>query len=83
MGGAPNDRDEKDDAPEPSRNPWVTWMVWLVLAPLLYVLSIGPMAFLANKHLTTEWLMNIYLPLMLLPEPLARPLDHYVQWWLP
>ena len=82
MGGAPNDRDEKDDAPEPSRNPWVTWMVWLVVATVLYLLSTGPMHWLVKNHYLTEKEMVIYQPLNYLPSNFKPLFDTYYDWWL-
>ena len=81
MSAAPTDRDEKDDAPEPSRNPWVTWMVWLVVAPLLYVLSIGPMVWLVEKHHLPEEAFVIYQPLVYLPIDMRRLIGGYAEWW--
>ena len=81
MSAAPTDRDEKDDAPEPSSNPWVTWMVWLVVAPLLYVLSSGPMCWLVkNNHLPPKALL-IYHPIDYLPSDIRHLCLRYGDWW--
>jgi hypothetical protein len=81
MSAAPIDRDEKDDAPEPSRNPWVPWLVWVVVVPVLYALGLGPMCWLVEKHHLPEEAMVIYLPLQYLPRDLQAPVIRYIEWW--
>lgn len=59
--------------------------MWLALTPLLYILSIGPAAFLASKS-PGQWSTTIrraYYPVIWLHDhtPLRRPLELYVELW--
>gem|GEM_PF-3258005 len=62
-------RNDEGDAPAGPRNPWVSWVVRLVLAPVLYVLSGGPVSWLIRKHY--------------LPDNIRVLLLSYEQWWVP
>lgn len=56
----------------------------LLLMPVLYVLSIGPMALLADKGvLPREPVREFYKPVVWLHDhtPLARPLEWYGEVW--
>ena len=83
MNDSPPDRDEASAAPEGGRNPWVRWLVWLILAPVLYVLSIGPVQWLILKEYVPEEVAYIYLPLLALPASLHGAIARYLEWWRP
>ncbi|NBR85075.1 MAG: hypothetical protein EBT61_06140 [Verrucomicrobia bacterium] len=83
MSDTPPDRKEAGDAPEGPRNPWVTYLVWAILVPVLYVLSIGPVVGLIARDYLPEEVAYIYLPLEILPESLYEPIRPYLEWWLP
>ena len=63
------------------------WLVlFLIVAPLLYVLSIGPVAALvsrANNGLNAASLRKIYAPVIWLHDHtiMKKPLEAYVQLW--
>lgn len=82
MSDAEPARKDEGDAPAGPRNPWVSWLVWLVLVPVLYVLSVGPVIALVDKHYLPEAVGIIYEPLGQLPFPLLRPLLDYIDWWV-
>jgi hypothetical protein len=82
MSDTPPDRKEPDDAPAAPRNPWVGWLVWAVLAPVLYVLSIGPAAWLSKRSPLPEFVVSIYSPLKHLPDYLLDPIKRYIEWWV-
>jgi hypothetical protein len=57
----------------------------LLVAPVLYVLSIGPAAFVSSRNPRFEWLWLIYYPLEMLAEcwtPLEDALGWYVEMWM-
>ena len=83
MSDTPPDRKEAGDAPEGRRNPWMSWLVWLILAPVLYVLSAGPAARLHREGMWREPIEAVYLPLSYLPEPIDEALEEYIRWWRP
>ena len=82
MSDTPPDRDQASAAPEGPRNPWVRWLLWAILVPVLYVLSYGPAVRLVGKRYLPEALLKIYQPLLDLPDALAEPIFHYAEWWL-
>lgn len=64
-----------------------TWISLLVALPILYVLSIGPVAYLtltgAMPASVPSWTRQFYAPLDWLEHtPLRQPLDSYMAWWL-
>ena len=73
---------------EPHKSRAALWITLSVLVPLLYGLSVGPVAMVSQgKSLSpaVEKTFEIfYAPLILLHEhtPLKKPLDDYVTWWI-
>ena len=60
--------------------------VLLLLLPLLYPLSLGPVVFTYNSLGQPDWmefLEVVYAPLFELPEPFYSILDRYVDFWDP
>jgi hypothetical protein len=58
-----------------------TWLAWLAALPIVYVLSIGPVALIAkNNPPETAVLRKVYAPVIWLHEntPLRKPLEMYV-----
>ena len=59
-------------------------VVGLVVVPVLYVLSTGPMAWLVDRFPALEFVGYVYLPLMFLEDafpPVGRALQWYVDLW--
>ena len=83
MSDTPPDRDEASAAPEGPRNPWVGWLVWAILVPVLYVLSAGPVQWLVLKEYIPGETAVIYLPLVCLPDSIGELIQRYLQWWRP
>lgn len=83
MSDTPPDRKEAGDAPAGPRNPWVGWLTWAVLTPVLYVLSVGPARWLHNHGIAQRAFQAIYSPLDKLPSSLKEPLLDYARWWSP
>jgi len=57
----------------------------LILFPVLYVLSAGPVAWLANGNPSLRWVDMIYFPLGLLAkhcEPFRDSFEWYVRLWV-
>ena len=74
---SPGDRSETDD--DESRGS--AWVVWLVALPIVYILSIGPVAFITkNSPKATDALRKVYAPVIWLHENtvLRKPLELYV-----
>jgi hypothetical protein len=71
---------------------WIRQALWFcavfIAAFALYCLSVGPVLKLCGAKPSTGWsglpteIQFIYTPLRDVPEPLARVLDHYVEWWI-
>lgn len=67
------------------------WMIASVIAPFLYVLSIGPALYFGAHEpplvpdVAATWMMDFYTPVLWLRDhtPHDRPLDTYVNRWLP
>jgi hypothetical protein len=56
----------------------------VLIVPLLYPLSLGPVVLLYDSLGQPQWMERlepIYAPLMDLPEPLESLLDRYVDLW--
>lgn len=53
----------------------------LFFAPVLYVLSIGPVAWLVVNNESFQWVGMIYLPLGFLAE-YCQPLHDAVKWYI-
>jgi len=59
-------------------------VLMLLLAPVLYVLSIGPVAMLVNRNDSLQWMSLPYYPLGWLAEcyePIGDALGWYVELW--
>jgi hypothetical protein len=74
------------------RERWAQWTLGAVVAlPVLYVLSIGPSAWLTTRHLMPEALgratKHLYDPIELLmaygPKPVDQAMRWYVGLWYP
>jgi len=65
--------------------PGSLWIVWIILVPLVYVLSIGPAARLvAMPNINPDYLVVIYRPLGLVADncpPLKSVLRWYIDLW--
>jgi len=66
----------------------MTWTFFLVVTPVLYVLSIGPAFYLAGSEILPipfNWITTFYLPVLWLRDhtPLWELLNAYLEWWLP
>lgn len=59
------------------------WLVWAILAPVLYVFGMGPMAWLVIKHHLPEEAFVIYKPLFYLPQGLQDVFINYLHCWTP
>ena len=72
---------------EPTGRAGFSWLVWvIVLAPVLYVLSIGPAAAVVSRTGTGHDAVSVvYYPLGWLHDntPLRDPLDWYLELWGP
>lgn len=82
MSDAEPARKDEADAPARPRNPWVSWLVWLILTLMLYVLSSGPVFWLAQKRYIPEQVWFIYFPLGFLPSGIHDLILRYWEWWL-
>jgi len=82
MSDAQPDREKEGDAPAGPRNPWVGWIAWVVLAPVLYVLSVGPVYWLAFKGYLPQEVLSIYAPLECLSGDLESQFKAYIRWWI-
>jgi hypothetical protein len=62
-------------------------MALIVALPLVYLLSIGPVAFICEKTSSTTSIRNtalaVYAPIIWLHDhtPMKMPLEEYVNWW--
>ena len=83
MSDTPPDRKEEAGAPDGPRNPWVRWLAWAILVPVLYVLSFGPVASLVNKSVLPHAVLNIYGPLRYLPDDIWHLVERYNGLWFP
>lgn len=55
-----------------------------LLLPVLYVLSLGPVAWLVNGKDSFQWLVMIYIPLGVLADnchPFGDALQWYIELW--
>ena len=75
--------ESKEEVHRPDRSGGT--LVWFFLAaPLLYVLSIGPVFKFGGKPpLSLEFVEAFYAPVIWLHDhtPLKKPLEWYVDWW--
>lgn len=63
----------------------IAGVLLLLLLPVLYVLSIGPVAMLVNNNDSLRWMAVIYHPLGWLAEcyePIGHALEWYVDLWV-
>jgi hypothetical protein len=64
------------------------WWVSVLLVPILYILSAGPIVRLtmskSHPQRAPEWVETLYAPVEWLYEhtPLEKPLEEYMEWWL-
>ena len=82
MSDTPPDQKEAGDAPAGPRHPWLSQLFWFILTPVLYVLSLGPVAWLCEKNYLPDAVGYIYAPVWLLPEPIASVILSYMEWWI-
>ena len=62
-----------------------TAALWVLLLPIVYVLSVGPVFAIAERfRLRAEPLLLVYAPVTWLHRntPLKRPIEMYVDWWI-
>ena len=81
MSDTPPDQKEAGDAPKGPRNTWVGWLIWAVLAPVMYVLSYAPVNDLVAKGYIPLEIMHVYDPLSYLPRTLTELIMDYIRWW--
>lgn len=81
MSDAQPDREKTSAAEEASRSPWVSWIVWLILAPGMYLLSVGPVVWLVSKGYLSESVGAVYAPVSYLPESFVELWSRYAAWW--
>ena len=74
---------------EPARKSHaMTWTLWIVAMPLLYVLSYGPLCGMVNNGTISDssmdWMGNFYRPAAKLywESPLSEPFMAYADWWI-
>lgn len=87
--GMPEAEEVRDEAEK--RSPMTEWLLWLVLlVPVIYVLSIGPVAW-GLVHWPggvpvpmQEGVALVYKPLDWLHDstPMKKPLEKYVELWI-
>jgi hypothetical protein len=82
LSNPPPDREEASDAKDALRTSWVNWLVGLVVAPVLYVLSIGPANWLGQYGYLPGWALSIYAPLDYLPPSVTTIIDVYMDMWV-
>ena len=76
-----------ESGPSPSRT-WLWTTVVIVILPVIYALSIGPVIYWMERHRPARgpdpWLQTFYGPLLWADEhtPLKKPLDVYTDWWV-
>ena len=75
---------ESADSPSGSGRGSSLWWLVAVTTPVLYVLSIGPAAWLWKHGYLGEWIGMIYMPLDRLPVPtvFAELIREYVELWV-
>lgn len=83
MSEMPPERKEEGDAPDGPRNLRMSWLMWLILVPVLYVLSIGPANWLLHRGYLPGCVFQIYDPLDYLPDTITKPINSYLEWWTP
>ena len=57
--------------------------MWLLLTPVLYVLSTGPAFLLWRKGIWKAEIEAIYYPLRYLPDQILQLIAAYMKWWTP
>lgn len=78
--------EHRSDARETKSHLFTAMMGFMFVIPVLYVLSIGPVARVirsAQPVRAPHWVDVVYFPLIWLHEntPLEKPLDWYVEVW--
>jgi hypothetical protein len=56
-------------------------VLMFLVAPVLYVLSIGPAAMVVNHNDSVQWISVVYYPLELLGES-CQPFDEGIRWYI-
>lgn len=83
MSGTPPDQKEEAGAPDGSRNPYLRFIAWGMLAIVVYVFSLGPAAWLMSRgFLSYEGFALISFPAHFLPGGFSETLIGYVNWWI-
>jgi hypothetical protein len=83
MSDTPPDQKEAGDKPAGPRSAWVSCFMILLLLPVLYVLSIGPVYWLVDMDYISSNVYVIYRPLHYLPDTITYPIDYYLNWLTP
>ena len=82
MSEPPANESESAAAPSGSGKGSSLWWVGAVTVPVLYVLSVGPAAWLYKHGYLPEWVGIIYAPLEFLPEIVRDFFVKYVELWV-
>ena len=83
MSDTPPDRKEEAGAPDGPRNPWVRFIMWGMVAIVVYVLSLGPAAWLTTRgFISYEGYALLCLPAHFLLGGFSATLVGYVNWWI-
>ncbi len=72
------------DEPQAQRRYWSWWLLAIILAPVLYALSAGPVSYLTiNNTRGREVARLVYKPLAWVHDytPLKGSIERYVEWW--
>ena len=83
MSDTPPDRKEEGDAPEAPKNPHRRLIAWLVIAPVVYVLSLAPVCWLVERHYLPEQVYYLYYPLKYLGRDALHGIDRFLERLLP
>jgi hypothetical protein len=74
--------DHPDPPPTDTKRGGISWLIWTILTfPILYVLSIGPVARYYGKADPPAALEAFYTPLLWLTAK-SPPLEHFLHWYL-
>ncbi|QIF02091.1 hypothetical protein [Roseimicrobium sp. ORNL1] len=91
MSDAPSHDEREHERPATASSAWMAWMLALLAVPLLYLLTLPPIFFLAMPRKLSygvpqrppTWLMIYTKPYLWVAEetPLGYPLNKYGAWW--
>lgn len=76
-----------DEPPAKSRSSSAAWSALIVVVPLIYVLSVGPVAYVALRlsmyNAAVAQARTFYAPVIWLHDHtfLKEPLNGYLEWW--